>query len=157
MNNMLKGALVQVGLKSISHLAFIAARAAGIPDAELRANPWYNIPIPDVNIPTDDFVTCLGVPVALLLGSKITKDPQRRETLKKMTEGSLLTGGAVMLDHVIMHVAPKLMPPVGQFNIDYDFPSTNLVRQASWLDMQRVPMPHRHSGEELPFQTEMGY
>ena len=112
MDDMLKGALVQVGLKNISHFAFIAARAAGIPDATLRANPWFSFPISGVNIPTDDFVTCLGVPAAMAIGSKIVKDP-RKSVLKKMAIGSLLTGGAVFLHNVVGQVGPKLMPPVG--------------------------------------------
>jgi len=138
MDDMLKGALVQVGLKSISHFAFIAARAMGVPDADLRANPWYSFPIPGVNIPTDDFVTCLGVPAGMLVGSKIIKDPRKSEALKKMTTGSLLTGGAVMLDHVIMQAGPKLMPPVGH-------------RVAG------RPTPPYARDQQLPFQSDLSW
>lgn len=47
--------------------------------------------------------------------------------------------------------------------IDYDFPSTNVIRQAkaSWVwpiaGSQRAPSPYVQTTEFLPFQTDIGY
>lgn len=142
MDPKIKGALLQVSLKSASHLAFIIARHLGIRDATLRANPWYAFPIPGVAIPTDDFVTCLGVPAAFLIGSRVVKDERRSENLEKMAGGSLLTGGSVFLDHLIMKLAPKALPPVRQYE-----PGLNGVGGR--------PAPPYAKTESLPFQSDL--
>lgn len=111
--NVLKGAVIQVGAKSASHLGFIIARNQGVPDATLRANPWYSFPISGLNIPTDDFVTCLGIPAGLFIASKVIKKENRKEMLKQMAIGAGITGIAVLVDHLIGDQGPKLIPPKG--------------------------------------------
>lgn len=109
--NVLKGAAVQVAAKSASQLGFIIARNQGVPDATLRANPWYSFPISGVNIPTDDFVTCLGIPAGLFIASKVIKNENRRKTLKEMAIGAGITGAAVFIHLLIGTEGPKAFPP----------------------------------------------
>jgi len=111
--NVLKGAAIQVAAKSASHLGFIIARNQGVPDATLRANPWYAIPFPGLNIPTDDFVTCLGIPAGLFVASRIIKTTQsRKEALKEMAIGAGLTGVAALIHQIILVQGPKAFPPM---------------------------------------------
>jgi len=109
--NVLKGAVIQVAAKSASHLGFIIARNQGVPDATLRANPWYSFPISGVNIPTDDFVTCLGIPAGLFIASKVIKKENRKKMLGEMAIGAGISGIAVLLWEVIIDQGPKLIPP----------------------------------------------
>lgn len=126
--NILKGAAVQVAAKSVSHLGFIIARNQGVSDATLRANPWYAIPFPGFNIPTDDFVTCLGIPAGLFVASKVIKKENRKKMLKEMAIGAGITGLAVLVDHFIMQGGPKVFPPkLGSQQMAYR-PSNNFSR-----------------------------
>lgn len=109
--NILKGAVIQVGAKSASHLGFLIARNQGTTDATLRANPWYAFPISGLNIPTDDFVTCLGIPAGLFVASKVIKKENRKETLKMMAVGASISGLAVLLWEVLIDQGPKIFPP----------------------------------------------
>lgn len=109
--NVLKGAVIQVAAKSASQLGFIIARNQGVTDATLRANPWYAFPISGVNIPTDDFVTCLGIPAGLFVASKVIKKENLRKTLKEMAIGAGITGAAVFIHLLIGVQGPKVFPP----------------------------------------------
>ena len=109
--NVLKGAAVQVAAKSASHLGFLIARNQGVTDATLRANPWYSFPVKGLNIPTDDFVTCLGIPAGLFVASKVIKKENRKEMLKQMAVGAGISGLAVLLWEVLIDQGPKYIPP----------------------------------------------
>jgi len=98
------GVALQVGAKSISHLGFIyLTRVLGIPDAEVRTNPWYAEPVIGLP-PVDDWVCCLGIPaVFYLLG-------REREKFKDMAIGAGVAGIATLINNVIAGI-PKLIAP----------------------------------------------
>lgn len=55
----------------------------------------------------------------------------------------------------VKHLYPIQEVPimgVGQFNIDYAFPNTNLIRYS-----HRAASPYVTKSERLPFQTDIGY
>jgi len=116
--------------------------------------------------PVDDFLVCGGIPLALLGLAKAT----RKRSFIEAAKGAAIYGVPELLGITLFRAINYLAgQPVGQFRIDYEFPSTNLirefnidygfpttnlVRQASWMDKQAT-RESKHSGDFLPFQTDM--
>jgi len=152
----------------------LGAAGTGMTDMALEAlwisNPAYRDKFPFVAIhetlpPVDDLLACGGIPLVLYaLGKKM-----RRQDLVDAAKGAAVYGVSELTGVTVLRFINYLAAHMGQFNIDYefpttnlirqfnidyDFPSTNLIRQASWMDRQKVTKSE-HSGEYFPFQTDM--
>lgn len=107
--DILFGAAVQIIPKTISHLAFLIMRNQGVPDADLRANPWYAKPVVGLP-PVDDWIICLGIPLALCGGSRLTTGDKRKK-LMAMGIGAGVTGGAVFIHNLVGLLPETVLPP----------------------------------------------
>jgi len=111
LKDVLFGAVAQIIPKTISHLAnvYMVFGPGGITEAEKRAKYswWYGKPI-DTLPPIDDWVLDLGLPALLFLGSQLSP-LKYKETLKNMSIGAGLTGGAIFL-HSVLSESYKWVP-----------------------------------------------
>lgn len=109
LKDILLGVVTQVIPKTISHLAFIIMRNQGVPDADLRANPWYAEPVVGLP-PVDDWITCVGIPLALFGGSRLTTG-DRRKQLMAMGVGAGVAGGATFIHNIVAALPKTVLPP----------------------------------------------
>lgn len=63
LNDIVIGAVIDAGAKSASHIAAILLSKEGVP---IRENPWFSEPLGPSAPAVDDWVICLGVPLAFL-------------------------------------------------------------------------------------------
>lgn len=150
------------------------AFASGMANLALEANWILGSPVPfpyrtvvhHVLPPSDDWIAEAGVPLLLYGIGKGTKKKGWIDAAK----GAAVYGISELAGITAFRLITEMRARLGQFdidyefpstnlirefNIDYDFPSTNLIRQASWMDKQAT-RESKHSGETLPFQTDMG-
>lgn len=101
--DILFGAAAQIIPKTISQLVnvYLVFGPNGITEAEKRAKYswWYGKPI-DTLPPIDDWILDLGLPALLFLGSQLAP-LKYKTTLKDMSIGAGLTGGATFLHGVL--------------------------------------------------------
>jgi len=101
--------------------------------------------------PADDWIVGAGIPLGLYALGTLLK----RQAWKERGKGAAIYGASMLGHHMVARYLAYNVPKTGQFNIDYDFPTTNIIRQAKAAATQ--PQPTTHRGEFLPFQQDMGY
>lgn len=100
-NDMVRGALIQVLVKTVDHIAFNAwNKATGSADVPRTVVPWWYGAGP-LNVNYDDWVLDGLLPIALGVAGKYKKSPKLRKTAK----GAGLTGGALLLNLVLQNTA----------------------------------------------------
>ena len=164
----------------ITGLSDLALEALYMSDPAKWANTWPFVKTLDRDElpPVEDFVVGAGVPSALYILGNLAKS----QRVKDLAKGGGIYGTCMLGHHTAARIAysRKGWPPaarVGQFNIDYDFPTTNIVRRPKvrqfnidWeppavtnlirsaaRSAALLPAPETHSGEVLPFQNDLGY
>lgn len=124
--------------------------------------------------PLDDWIAELGVPLLLYGAGKGLRKPGLIEAAKGAAVYGISEFAGVTLIRAIAEA--KRRGFLGQFNIDYDFPTTNIIRRRTGqfnIDWEPpavtnvirsvarsaalLPEPTSHSGEVLPFQNDLGY
>ena len=80
-----------------------------------------------------------------------------RENRKKFGQGLASFGVGIAANGVSDLVADEIQKAqlIGQLNIDYEFPYTNIVRGVGFS--HRAASPYVTKSERLPFQTDIGY
>lgn len=102
--------------------------------------------------PLDDLIVGLGIPALVYGLGRVTGN----KALQDAAEGCTAYGATMLAGVTAYRVALQAKQGPGQFHIAMDWPEqTNIIRQASWLDVPYV-RESVHSGEFLPFQTDMG-
>lgn len=161
--HMLAGAfasgLTNLGLEAYWLHEVQAGRSPGFPYVKVLHN---------VLPPLDDWIAEAGVPLVLYgLGKGLKK-----RSFIEAAKGAAVYGISELFGITVFRVITELVAPgwLGQFRMDYpfpttnvirefnmayDFPSTNVIRQAKWADRPSVK-ESGHSGEYFPFQTDMG-
>ena len=152
---------------------FVGAFTSGMANLALEAYwilkkptgfPYVKV-LHDVLPPGDDWIAEAGVPLLLYGIGKGTKKKGWIDAAK----GAAVYGISELVGITAFRLITEMRARLGQFdidyefpstnlirefNIDYGFPSTNLIRQASWMDKQAT-RESKHSGDFLPFQTDM--
>jgi len=105
LKNILTGAAVQLGAKSVDALVFYLNGRKTIPG-------WYDsVPGVGAIAPSiDDWVLDLGLPAGLFLGGKLMdkRKPKTATKLKEMAIGSGLTGIATFMHDLLNRVGPTI-------------------------------------------------
>jgi len=117
LKNILTGAAVQLGVKSVDALVFYLNGKQTVPG-------WYDsVPGVGAIAPSiDDWVLDLGLPAGLFLGGKLMarRNPKRAVQLKEMAIGAGLTGIATFTHDLLNRVGPTLTP------MSYSIPTSQL-------------------------------
>ena len=125
--NVLKGAILQVAVKSVDHVAFnVWYTASGNTDAPRVILPyWYGVG--QLNVTYDDYWLDLALPAGLALIGKMKKSGK----IKDMALGASLTGVATFLTHLLS--SPQLLP--------LSTPSTPLIYTTNGKYGRNVMLP----------------
>ncbi|MFQ6064244.1 MAG: hypothetical protein ACE5L6_02095 [Candidatus Bathyarchaeia archaeon] len=141
---------------------FIGAAACGLADLGLEGYwAWtkysgfpYETAHP-VLPPWDDWIALFGTPGIAYIASRVSKSPRTKQTLLDIAKGAAVYGIPTWIGILIARLIWQSgQQSPGQFTFEWEHPVTNIIRQAK-------PSPHftpgPHTGENLPFQTDMEY
>jgi len=97
LGNVIKGGAIQIGVKSADHIAFnYLVKSGTYTDKQLRSNIWFTEINPAIP-PVDNIILNLGLPAALLVIGKATKN----KGTVAMGTGAALTGVAAFLSDLL--------------------------------------------------------
>lgn len=103
-----------------------------------------------------------GVATAVGAGGALIGKRRLKPGLYDFGVGALIGEAAHKLGETLVQLAYNGYLGAPPLNVDYQFPTTNVIRQAqsswSWPVMQgRMPSPVTEEARFLPFQTDMTY
>jgi len=101
--------------------------------------------------PYDDLIAGAVPPALLYLAAKAT----RKRKFLELAQGAALYGLPMLTEGFVRNIIQMALASPGQFTISHEFPSTNIIRQAK--PSPTLSGATEHSGEKLPFQTDMTY